>query len=170
MRWNNGMETDGSMNKRRVDLSMNEGERDRDHIYRWKQDRETPRSIDQRQRDRRVRSGEEGGRLADDGDIRFTSSHGNKSVQRQRDRQVRSGVEGGHLDDDGDVRFTSSQSVMETSPHNGNETGGSIEEWKVAIWPMMEMETSVQTAYGRRLIEHYINYEVDYLLSAQYPA
>jgi hypothetical protein len=31
---------------------------------------------------------------------------------------------------------------MATSRYNGNETGGSVQEWKVAVWLMMRMETS----------------------------
>jgi hypothetical protein len=43
-------------------------------------------------------------------------------------------VEQRHGDGDGDIHFTS------VSPYNSNsnETGGSGQEWKVAVWPMME--------------------------------
>jgi hypothetical protein len=63
----------------------------------------------QRQRDRRVRSGVEGGRLADDGedlgDIHFTLSQ-----TRQRDRRVPSGVEGSCMAGDGDGKQTTTRS------------------------------------------------------------
>jgi hypothetical protein len=68
-RSNNGMETDGSMNERRVAvLEMMEI----DHIDRRKSERD--RKVKQRHGDRRVHEREEGGRLAHDGDgdIHFT--------------------------------------------------------------------------------------------------
>jgi hypothetical protein len=33
----------------------------------------------------------------------------------------------------------------ETRPYNCNETGGSITEWKVAVWLMMETSTSASS-------------------------
>jgi hypothetical protein len=52
-------------------------------------------------------------------------------------------VEGGRLADDGDIHIGIKSSEASTMrSYNGNETGSSVLECKVAVWPMMETSTS----------------------------
>jgi hypothetical protein len=84
-------------------------------------------------------------------------------------------VEGGRLANDGDIHIgIESSEASTTRSYNGNETGRSVLELKVAVWPMMEtsitprlrerknLKYSVNHAWGAA-VNYNINYEVDNL-------
>jgi hypothetical protein len=77
--------------------------------------------------------------------------YGSKNGQQQRDRQVHERAEGGRPVDDGDIHI-----YGRDIDHNGNETGGSVKGWKVAIWLMMETSTSTPS----HLVIRGFDYEV----------